>query len=144
MRPAIKKFLIPFLIGAVLVGGLWGYVAFRGRGGHDELADELAACKKTAATGALAEGKAKTAAAELATCKSELASVKATSKAGTWFCGLPDDSGSACFASRAECEGRATACREQAYAVCAGDRCFSDVWGCVKQATAGPACETRR
>lgn len=145
MRPAFK-FLIPFAIGALIPGGLWAYTAFQGRDADDQLESDLAACRKVAGTVKEAEGKAKTATAELTACRSEVDALKTTSKAGTWFCALPDDKGaSACFASRPECEAQATACREQSFAVCAGEgRCFSDVWGCVKQAPAGQACETRR
>lgn len=145
MRPAVK-ILVPFLLGAAITGGLWIYTAMSSSAAQGDLADELAACRKVAAAVKQAEGKAQTAAAELTACRGEVESLKATSKAGTWFCALPDDKGaSACVASRAECEAQATACREQAFAVCAGEgRCFSDVWGCVKQAPAGQACETRR
>ncbi len=145
MRPAVKM-LIPFLVGAAVTGGLWIYTAFSGQNQRADLEDDLAACRKLAGTAKEAEGKTKTAAAELGSCRSELESIKATSKAGTWFCALPDDQGaSACFAGRAECEAQATACREQSFAVCAGEgRCFSDVWGCVKQAPTGQSCETRR
>ena len=145
MRPALK-FLIPFAIGALIPGGLWAYTAIQGRGEGDDQEKALADCRKVAGTVKEAEGKAKTAAAELTGCRGELAAIKTTSKAGTWFCALPDDKGaSACFASRPECEAQATACREQSFVVCAGEgHCFSDVWGCVKQAPAGQACETRR
>jgi hypothetical protein len=144
MRPALK-FLIPFVIGAAIPGGLWAYTALQGRGDRDEMADDLAECRKVAGTVKETEGKASSATAELTSCRRELDGLKANSKAGTWFCALPDDKGSACFATRAECEAQATACREQSFAVCAGEgRCFSDVWGCVKQAPAGQACETRR
>ena len=145
MRPALK-FLIPFAIGDLIPGGLWAYTAIKGHGDRSDMESDLTACRKVAGTVKEAEGKAKTAAAELTQCRGDIANLKATSKAGTWYCALPDDKGaSSCFAGRAECEAQATACREQAFVVCAGEgRCFSDIWGCVKQAPAGQACETRR
>ncbi|HEY8143628.1 MAG TPA: hypothetical protein VIG06_13185 [Kofleriaceae bacterium] len=145
MRPAVK-ILIPFLIGAAVTGGLWIYTARSGQSDRDDLEDELGQCRKAAGTAKDAEKKATSAAAELTACRGEVDSLKATSKTGTWFCALPDDKGaSSCFATRAECEAQATACREQSFAVCAGEgRCFSDIWGCVKQAPAGQSCETRR
>ncbi|HEU5058698.1 MAG TPA: hypothetical protein VFU21_19330 [Kofleriaceae bacterium] len=145
MRPAVK-ILVPFLLGAAITGGLWIYMSRSGSAARDDLEEELAACRKVSATVKDAEAKATTATGELTTCRRELESLKTTSKAGTWFCALPDDKGaSACFATRPECEAQATACREQSFAVCAGEgRCFSDIWGCVKQAPAGQTCETRR
>lgn len=142
MKPAVK-ILIPFVLGAALTGGLWIYLAHQQSGERSALEDELASCRKVAGTASAAEASAKKTAADLTSCRGELDTLKAAGK--SWFCGLPDDKGSTCFASRAECEAQATACREQAYAVCAGDgHCFSDVWGCVKQAAAGQSCETRR
>jgi hypothetical protein len=141
MKPAVK-ILIPFLLGAAITGGLWAYTAFQGRGAHEQLESDLATCRKLAGTASEAKAAAVKTTAELTTCRGELDGLKSARK--SWFCGLPDDKGSACFASRAECEAQTTACREQSFVVCAGDgHCFSDIWGCVKQATAGQACETR-
>ena len=146
MRPAVK-ILVPFLLGAAITGGLWIYTAWSRGAEQDGLEKDLAACRKVADKVKDAEGVATRTATELSTCRGELDSFKTASKTtGTWFCALPDDKGaSACFATRPECEAQATACREQSYVVCAGEgRCFSDIWGCVKQAPAGQSCETRR
>lgn len=145
MRPAVK-ILVPFLLGAAITGGLWVYTAWSGGAERDDLEKDLAACRTVAGKVKDAEGIATRTATELSTCRGELETLKASSKGVTWFCALPDDKGaSACFATRPECEAQATACREQSYAVCAGEgRCFSDIWGCVKQAPAGHSCETRR
>jgi hypothetical protein len=142
MKPAVK-IMIPFLLGAAMTGGLWIYVA-HGRGDdRGSLEEELGKCRKVAGTANQAEATAKTASAELTACRGQLDGLKSTRK--SWFCALPDEKGSACFAGRAECEAQATACREQAFVVCAGDgHCFSDIWGCVKQAAAGQTCETRQ
>ncbi len=141
MKPAVK-ILIPFLLGAAVTGGLWFYLAHGQSDERGALADDLAKCRKVAGTASEAEAAGKKASAELTSCRGELDGLKAARK--SWFCALPDDKGSACFPTRPECEAQATACREQAFVVCAGDgHCFSDVWGCVKQATAGQACETR-
>jgi hypothetical protein len=142
MKPAVK-ILIPFVLGAAITGGLWFYIA-HGRGDErGALEEELGTCRKVAASANDAKATAVKSAADLTACRRELDGLKASKK--TWFCGLPDDKGSACFPGRPECEAQATACREQAYVVCAGDgHCFSDIWGCVKQATAGQTCETRQ
>jgi hypothetical protein len=145
MRPAVK-ILVPFLLGAAIIGGLWIYTAWSGASAHDDLEKDLAACNKVAGKVKDAESVATKTAAELTTCRGQIDALKTTNKVGTWFCALPDDKGaSSCFATRPECEAQATACREQSFAVCAGEgRCFSDIWGCVKQAPAGQTCETRR
>jgi hypothetical protein len=141
MKPAVK-ILIPFLLGAAITGGLWFYVAHGQGDERGALEEELGRCRKVAGTASEAKAAAVKTTAELTACRGELDGLKSARK--SWFCGLPDDKGSACFASRAECEAQATACREQSFVVCAGDgHCFSDIWGCVKQATAGQACETR-
>jgi len=141
MKPAVKL-LIPFALGAALTGGLWIYVAHGRSDERGALADQLESCRKVASTANQAEASAKKTSAELTACRGELDGLKGGNK--SWFCALPDESGSPCFASRAECESHATACREQAFTVCTGDgKCFSDIWGCVKQAPNGQ-CETRR
>ena len=123
MRPVIR-YLIPFAIGLAIPGGLWAYTAYQGRGERAALEDELSSCRKDTSAAKDAAG--------------------AAGKGGAWFCALPTDTTpSACFTNRQDCEAQATACREQSFAVCAGGRCFSDVWGCVKQATAGQGCESR-
>jgi hypothetical protein len=144
MRPALR-FVIPFAIGLAIPGGLWAYTAWQGRGERGAMEDKLEKCQKVAGTIEQAESRAGKAEADLTTCRGDLDAARAATKGTIHYCALPDPTGvSSCFATRPECEKQATACREQPFAMCSAGRCYSDVWGCVKQATGGQACEVSR